>query len=179
MSDTSRTLRPQLAVTALATLLLALISGFFYAYACSVMVGLANTDDVTFIAAMQAINASVRNLGFAPSFFGALVVTGLAAGLGIRRWRSPATIALAAALLTYAVGGFALTMMINVPLNEQLAVAGDPHAIADPAAVRAAYEGPWVTWNLVRTIASTIALAFAGTALYHLGRHAHPRRSVS
>ena len=35
--------RPQLLTAAVATVLLALIAGFFYAYACSVMVGLADT----------------------------------------------------------------------------------------------------------------------------------------
>ncbi|GIG56114.1 membrane protein [Longispora fulva] len=156
--------------TGLATVLLGLVSGFFYAYACSVMVGLTHADDVTFIAAMQAVNAHVRNLGFAPSFFGALAITALAAALGWRRWRGRATALLAAAFLIYAVGGFLLTLVVNVPLNDQLATAGDPHLLADPAAVRAAYEGPWTTWNLVRTIASTVALALSCAALHHLGR---------
>ncbi|GAB2966434.1 anthrone oxygenase family protein [Saccharothrix stipae] len=167
-----RPLRPQLVLTFLATLLLALIAGFFYAYACSVMVGLAHTDDVTFIGAMQAINASVRNAWFASSFFGALVITAAAALTGISRRPSRATALLVAALLLYGLGGFLLTMLVNVPLNEQLAAAGDPRTIADPAAVRRAYENPWITWNLVRTIASTIAFLLAAAALHHLGRPA-------
>jgi uncharacterized membrane protein len=167
--------RAQLVTAAIATALLALIAGFFYAYACSVMVGLADTDDRTFIAAMQAINANVRNAGFAPSFFGAFVVTALAALLGARRWRSPATVLLALATLTYGVAGLGLTMAISVPLNNELAAAGASDAIADPAAIRAAYEGPWITWNLVRTIASTVAFAFAAASLYHLGRGTRPR----
>jgi uncharacterized membrane protein len=167
--------RPQVLTAAVATVLLALIAGFFYAYACSVMVGLADTDDRTFIAAMQAINANVRNAGFAPSFFGAFVVTALAALLGARRWRSPATVLLALAALTYGIGGLGLTMAVSVPLNNDLAAAGAPETIADAAAVRAAYEGPWTAWNLVRTIASTVAFAFAATGLYHLGRGTRPR----
>ncbi len=133
-------------------LLVGLIAGFFYAYACSVMVGLADTDDRTFIAAMQAINANVRNAGFAPSFFGAL---------------------------TYAVGAFLLTMGVSVPLNDEPAAAGPPASIADPAAVRADYEDPWVTWNLVRTIASTIAFGLAVAAVHDLGTQRRSRSRSS
>ncbi|PZF83642.1 anthrone oxygenase family protein [Jiangella anatolica] len=171
--------RGQLAAAGLAVLLLGLISGFFYAYACSVMVGLADTDDRTFIAAMQAINAHVRNAGFAPSFFGALIATAAAALLGARRRPSRATVLLAAAALVYAVGGFALTMGVSVPLNDELAAAGAPASIADPAAVRADYEGPWTTWNLVRTVASTVALALAVAAVHDLGRSYRRSRSRS
>lgn len=55
----------------LATLTTGLISGFFYAYACSVTLGLALLPDEQYIQAMQAINATVRNGVFAFSFFGA------------------------------------------------------------------------------------------------------------
>lgn len=58
--------------------------GFFYAFACSVMVGLARTDDRTFVATMQWINATVRNAAFAPAFFGALLVTAAAAVIDVR-----------------------------------------------------------------------------------------------
>ncbi|MEZ5763159.1 MAG: hypothetical protein R3D69_02095 [Xanthobacteraceae bacterium] len=58
----------QLVSLALAILTAALISGFFYAYYCSVMPGLEATDPQTAIKAMQAINAVVRNATFAISF---------------------------------------------------------------------------------------------------------------
>lgn len=142
---------------AVATVLMGLIAGFFYAYACSVMIGLANTDDRTFIIAMQEINASVRNVWFAPSFFGSLVATAVAAALagwtGNRR------------VLAWTIGGlilyataFAMTMAISVPLNDQLAVAGTVEAMTELAAVRTDYEDSWVRWNVARTAASTAAL---------------------
>jgi hypothetical protein len=54
----------------LATLTTGLISGFFYAYACSVTLGLALLPDGQYVEAMQAINATVRNGLFAFGFFG-------------------------------------------------------------------------------------------------------------
>jgi uncharacterized membrane protein len=38
-----------------------LIAGLFYAYACSVMPGLADADDRTVIDAMQQINEAIEN----------------------------------------------------------------------------------------------------------------------
>ena len=141
----------------LATVLMGLIAGFFYAYACSVMVGLAETDDRTFIHTMQSINATVRNAAFAPSFFGALIATAAATALHARERRT-AFRWIAAALLLYATAFF-ITMGISVPLNNELAGAGHPDAIADLRVIRDAYEGPWVRWNIARTLASTAALA--------------------
>jgi uncharacterized membrane protein len=152
------------ATLTLATITMGLIAGFFYAYACSVMIGLDRVDDHTFISTMQWINATVRNVWFAASFFGALALTVATALLHLRRVDRPVLWWIGAALVLY-VAAFGITMGISVPLNDELAAAGDPATIADKAAVRAAYEGVWVDWNLTRTLASTAALACLVRAL--------------
>jgi hypothetical protein len=43
------------------------VSGFFYAYACSVTLGLALLPDEQYVEAMQASNASIRHGGGSPS----------------------------------------------------------------------------------------------------------------
>jgi uncharacterized membrane protein len=157
------------AVLTLATLAMGLIAGFFYAYACSVMIGLARVDDQTFISTMQWINATVRNVWFAGSFFGALVLTAGATLLHLRRAERRVLVWIVGALLLY-VAAFGITMGISVPLNEELAAAGDPALIVDKAAVRAAYEDVWVNWNLTRTLASTAAFACLVRAVMVLRR---------
>ncbi|MDQ1013331.1 putative membrane protein [Streptomyces sp. V4I23] len=152
-----------------AALAMGLIAGFFYAYACSVMTGLARVDDRTFIDSMQWINATVRNLWFAPSFFGALALTALAGLLHLPRDGRQVQVWIVAAFALYATA-FGITMGINVPLNEDLAAAGDSAALSDPAAVRNAYEDRWVLWSTVRTVASTIALGCLLRALVLHGR---------
>lgn len=62
--------RLALPVTLIATLLSGAIFGFFYAWVCSTMWGLDAADPRVAISAMQAMNASVRNIVFAPAFFG-------------------------------------------------------------------------------------------------------------
>ncbi|XVQ10071.1 DUF1772 domain-containing protein [Spirillospora sp. CA-255316] len=156
-----------------ATLAMGLIAGFFYAYACSVMIGLARVDDRTFISTMQWINATVRNQWFAPSFFGALALTALAVLAHLIHGRRPTLAWTAAALVLYAVA-FGITMAVNVPLNDDLAAAGNPATLHDPAAVRAAFEDRWAAWNIARTIASTAALVCLLRALILHGRAAGP-----
>lgn len=131
----------------LATLTTGLAAGFFYAYACSVTLGLGRLDDAGYVAAMQAINATVRNPVFAFSFFGALGFGLLTAALHAPAWRQARArwVALGAAL--YALGAFLPTMLASVPLNQALAAAG-PEA-------RGWYEAPWNAWNLLRTVLST------------------------
>jgi hypothetical protein len=87
--------------------------------------------------------------------------------VAVRR-RSPASRSLIAGAVLYA-GAFVVTMAINVPLNNELAAAGAPDRIADLAAVRHGYEGPWVAWNLVRTLLSTGALVALVSALARTG----------
>jgi uncharacterized membrane protein len=147
-----------------------LIAGFFYAYACSVMLGLARVDDPTFIDTMQQINATVRNAGFAPSFFGSLVLTVVAAIVLVVR-RHPVRWWVIAAAVLY-LAAFLITMGISVPLNDEIAAAGTVAQISDPAGVRDDYEGPWVAWNLVRTVFSTAALAALVWACLNIDRDA-------
>jgi uncharacterized membrane protein len=65
---------------------------------------------------------------------------------------------------------FAMTMGINVPLNNEIDQAGDPDRIADLAAVRDQFEIPWVVTNIVRTLLTTAAVATLARALLLHGR---------
>lgn len=146
-----------------------LITDMFYAFDVSVMPGLADVDDRTFVDSMQRINEATLNPVFYLSFMGATLVTPVAAVLEWRAGRRGAAVWVIAALACYGIA-FLVTMAINVPLNEELVDAGDPATIADLAGVRDDFEGPWVAWNIVRTVASTVALACLGRALVLHGR---------
>jgi uncharacterized membrane protein len=149
----------------LATLTTGLISGFFYAYACSVTLGLALLPDEQYIEAMQAINATVRNGLFAFSFFGAVLALLLALAVHLPRLRSRRFVLIALAAVLYIGGGFMGTFLVNVPMNEELARV-DEAAPAALAQIRAEYESPWNFWNGVRTVFSSLALlALIGACL--------------
>jgi len=151
----------RLGVLALATLASALIAGFFYAYHCSVMPGLAASEPVAAIRAMQSINAVVRNSVVAFSFFGTLVF-GVAAAVLSLPTRSTWSRALVwAGVVVYGLGALVVTFVYNVPLNERLAAVSPTPASASE--LWRDYADPWVRWNVVRMIAS-IAAFIAFTA---------------
>ncbi|GIH99770.1 anthrone oxygenase family protein [Planobispora takensis] len=152
-----------------ATVAMGLAAGLFYTFSVSVMPGLSETDDRTFVEVMQRINRRILNGWFALSFGGAPVLTLLAGVLQLLGGGGrPALPWTAAGFVLYGVT-FVITAAINVPLNNALDAAGDPAAIADHAAVRAAFEARWVRWNLVRTLLSTAALACLAWALVLYG----------
>lgn len=161
-----------------ATVAMGLMAGIFYAFAISVMPALARTDDQTFVSVMQKINEAIQNAAFGATFFGAFLLPGAAAILQYRLGARTAARWILAALALYVVA-LAITMGVNVPLNDMLAAAGDPSQATDLAAVRTNFEGVWGATNVARTVACTLALACLGRALSLHGRgqgdHPGPR----
>ncbi|MGH3329398.1 MAG: DUF1772 domain-containing protein [Streptomycetales bacterium] len=152
-----------------ATMAMGLSAGLLYAYACSVMLALRGTDDRTFVDVMQRINVAILNGWFAVGFVGALVFTTLAVVLHLGGEGLPVLPWIVAALVLYGVA-LGITMRFNVPLNNELAAAGEPDHIADLATVRERFEAPWVRWNIARAVASTAALGCLSWALVLHGR---------
>ncbi|MFI5643060.1 DUF1772 domain-containing protein [Kitasatospora sp. NPDC051705] len=152
-----------------ATVAMGLMAGLFFAFDVSVMPGLAAGDDRTYVTAMQHINKSIENGMFGLVFVGAFVATGVAAWLQHKAGRRQAALWAGAATLLYVVA-LMVTMGVNIPLNNQLAAAGDPSQISDFAAVRAKFEGTWVATNMVRTLLCTAGLGALARALVLHGR---------
>ncbi|MFC7446565.1 DUF1772 domain-containing protein [Rhodococcus daqingensis] len=147
-----------------------LMAGLFAAFAYAVMPGLGRTDDRTFIAAMQKINVAIINGWFMICFLGALAltVTTLLLHLGSARATLPWIIA---ALVLY-IAVLVITATVNVPLNNELAAAGEH--ITNPDLVRQQFESRWVTWNIVRAVLSTAAFAALAYALVVHGHATAP-----
>ncbi|MEU3573523.1 DUF1772 domain-containing protein [Kitasatospora sp. NPDC036755] len=134
-----------------ATVAMGLMAGLFFAFDVSVMPGLAAGDDHTYVAAMQQINKAIDGNGlFGLVFVGAFLATGVAAWLQHRAGRRQAALWAALATALYLVALF-VTMGVNIPLNNELAAAGDPSQIHDLAAVRAKFADTWVPVNMLRT----------------------------
>jgi len=154
-----------------AIVLMGLAAGFFFAWDVSVMPGLAGLDDRAFVGAFQALDlAIITSPLFVLAFMGALVLTGVAALLH-RRADNRAPLPWVALAFGLYLATFVVTMAIHEPLNTVIRSAGDPGGIADPTAVRDTFsEARWVAWNIVRTIATTIAFACLAWALVLHGR---------
>lgn len=156
------------AALVLATLATGLVAGVFYAYAISVMPALHRSDDRTIVDVMQKINVVIVNPWFMFSFMGAVGFAVLAAAVHLGKDHRATLIWVGVALLLNVIAFF-VTSGVNVPLNNQLANAGDVGQIGDLAAVRAQFESSWVTWNIVRAVLHTLAFLALLGALFVAG----------
>jgi len=150
----------------LALILSALIFGFFYAWVCSTMWGLDRLDPATAIAAMNAMNGSVRNGVFAPAFFGtapALLVAAIVA-----RHNRPAALLFGLAAVTYALLGVGITASVNAPMNAELARTAIPDDPAQAQQIWTAYSSRWQTWNQIRALGSGLAFILAALGFARL-----------
>ena len=145
-----------------ATALLGLMSGFFFAFAVDVVPAMRELDASTYITVQQAINRAVRNLSFAAAYFGAAALPFLAAlamALAGRRAQAWLWFGIATA---YLLGVFVLTREINVPINDALALWD---AKAPPAAWRQARDD-WNQANLLRAGAACASFVAALLAVH-------------
>jgi uncharacterized membrane protein len=151
-----------------ATITMGLGAGAFALYAHTIMPGLHNTDDRTFVGAFQAMDRAIINPWFMASAFvgpALLAIAATIANLG-----RPALPWVAAALALYLIT-VVITFAINVPLNDALKAAGDPDRIGDLARVRDQFhEARWAAWNIVRTVTTTTAFGLLTWALVVHGR---------
>lgn len=148
-----------------ALILAAALFGFFYAWVCSTMWGLDTLDPPTAISAMQAMNGSVRNAVFFPAFFLTAPIMALAGLLAMGQGRRDVAAFWGAAFVVTVLAVNLLTFVVHIPMNEALAALGDASTIKDPAQIWADYSPKWQFWNIMRTIASGIAVALVGMAL--------------
>ena len=149
--DTVRTLS---LVAALLTT--GLMAGVYLAFAIAVLPGLARQDDRTFVAAMRGMNQAILNGWFAVVFAGPLLLGGVAVATRLPSYDGLGWAALALAAYGVTLGA---TAVVNVPLNNLLETT-DSHSEA-----RTQFEGRWVAWNVVRTVACTAAFVAFTLAL--------------
>ncbi len=140
----------------------ALVGGIFFAFSSFIMKALARIPSEEGIGVMQSINVVVLNLSFLGALIGTAVVSLGAGGLALANWGRPSAVFFLGGALFYLVGTFLVTVLGNVPLNDQLAAV----SATDPAArdVWERYVSRWTAWNHVRTAAAMVA-----ALLYSLG----------
>ncbi|MEM9562155.1 MAG: anthrone oxygenase family protein [Actinomycetota bacterium] len=113
------------------------------------MWGLDDADPRVAIAAMQAMNASVRNAVFFPSFFLTPIVLGGTALLARASGNRRASSFFAAGAVVYLFGGLILTATVNVPMNEDLATVVVPDSATAAADIWDDYSGRWQVYNII------------------------------
>jgi len=151
------------AITFLALIGSGLMAGLYFAYSNSVMPALAKMPGPQGIDAMNHINVVILNPLFLTVFMGTAVLALLLIVAALLGWSAKPAWIVAAALL-YLAGNIAVTMAINVPMNNALAAAGADGP--NSAMLWANHLDRWVFWNHVRTIACTASLAAFAMAIW-------------
>lgn len=139
----------------------AITGGIFYAFSSFVMAALARIPANAGISAMQSINITVINGTFFAVFFGTALLCLAIIALGLMGFGSLSKWTMIGAGI-YLIGTIGVTMILNVPLNDQLAVM-DANA-ATSADVWIAYVRDWTLWNHVRTVAALVAALMLGAS---------------
>lgn len=143
----------------LATCLMGLMAGFFFAFSVDIAPAMRELDAQAYITTQQAINRAVRNLSFALVYFGSALTPLLAtAALYAAGRRRDAALWFGIALV-YITGVFGLTREINVPINDALAL-WNPQS---PPVHWQEARNNWNLANLVRCIVACVCFAVAVT----------------
>jgi uncharacterized membrane protein len=153
--------RLAMALQVLATALMGLMAGFFFAFSVDIIPAMLGFNARDYIATQQAINRAVRNLPFAMAYFGAAALPLAAAGALWLAGEAKASRLWLAIGTAYVLGVFVLTREINIPINTALAL-WDPLA---PPANWAAARDEWNQANLWRCLAACGSFGAALLAL--------------
>ncbi|GFE83503.1 membrane protein [Steroidobacter agaridevorans] len=124
-------------------------AGLFFIFSNTIMRSFDRLPAAGAVAAMNSINRVILNPLFFLVFFGTAL---LCLVLLVGRLDSPLVVVGA---LFYLIGSIGVTMVCNVPLNDQLAKLSSPGDDMD--AQWPVYRGPWTRWNHVRTVACLLA----------------------
>jgi len=143
-------------------LCIALITGLFYGYSCSVNPGLAALDDKEYLKAMQSINKAILNPLFFISFIGSLIILPLTAWFLYSPPLTTKFYCLLFSTVIYIFGVFMVTMFANVPLNTILAdFSIDTATVSEISSQRLRFEASWNTFHSIRTVAAVISLSLS------------------
>ncbi|MET9380579.1 anthrone oxygenase family protein [Streptomyces sp. NPDC002928] len=146
---------PYVVLAALGVLGAGLMAGVFCAFSALVMRALKALPPAQGVAAMNAINSSAMTPAFMLVFLGVAALCAVIAVVTFVLWPDDGTVELLLGSALYLAGSFGVTVVANVPRNEQLMKleAGTPEA----AAYWPVYVREWTMWNHVRTVASAAA----------------------
>ena len=132
-----------------------LMAGIFFTFSVFAMRALGRLPTDQGVRAMQSINIVILNPLFFLVFFGTAAVSVVLVAVPLFGWNTSHPFLLVLGGLTYLIGGLLITMICNVPLNNELEnVPADSQEAAD---LWPSYLSRWTAWNHVRTVASLAA----------------------
>ena len=143
---------------------IASVAGVLALYSSTIMPGLKKLDDATFVSAFKAIDRQIVKSVFMVQFFAPLFILGGAAVYAFSQ-QLDSWLLVVSALACY-FGAVAVTVGVNVPLNDGIKSVPDGISAQDSAKARAQFnEQKWTAFNHVRTLLSIVAIVLLVIAL--------------
>ena len=143
-----------------AAFLCSLVAGFLLAFALVVMPGIRRMDDGDFIRTFQVIDRVIQNNQalFMLMWVGSVLAVLAVSGFGFWALGGTDRLLTIVAALVYLLGVQLPTVIVNVPLNNQLQRL-QPDAMTDSARAQARvnFESPWNRWNVFRAVGASVA----------------------
>lgn len=143
-----------------ATLLCSLVAGFLFAFSVVVMPGIRSLNDKGFLQAFAVIDRVIQNNQpvFMLVWVGSVLALIISAIIGFGQLDAVGRFLMIGALVAYLLGVQLPTMVVNVPLNNQLQTLDiDALNDAELRTARDAFESRWNRWNVIRTVLSVLA----------------------
>jgi len=131
-----------------------IITGLLFAFSNFVMSALTDLPAEKAMFAMQRINEKIINPLFMLFFLGTPVLCLFIVVITGMQLDKPGNIYLLAGALAYLVGPFGITMLFNVPLNNQLARSN----VAEADSIWPLYLSKWQRWNHIRTYTGLVSI---------------------
>ncbi|WP_089249187.1 anthrone oxygenase family protein [Rhodococcoides kyotonense] len=131
-------------------------AGVLLAFSVSVMPALRSQPPASAASSMQQMNVAIVSPVFMTVFLGSAAAATVAA---VTTWMShgDAAITVTVGAALFVIGCFLVTIVVNVPLNDALAVA-DPQTDGG-LETWSTYLTRWTRWNHARTVAAIAACA--------------------
>ncbi|MDR8728136.1 hypothetical protein FEQ05_02247 [Burkholderia pseudomultivorans] len=136
-----------------------LMAGVYFAFSTFVMTSLARIAPAAGVAAMNAINVEIVRSPFMPLFLGTTLSALALAVIALVGRAQPGAMAIVVGAALYVLGMFAVTMAVNVPLNDAL-------ASADPATTQLLAGRCSIVPGSTRPVATPRRFARRGGARY-------------
>jgi uncharacterized membrane protein len=154
-------------LTLLAALCTALLGGTFFAFSVFFMRALGGLSAERGIVAMQATVLAIKKPVFLVLFFGTALLCVVLGVIAAFSWRETPTHYVFVGAALFLIGGFGVTMLRSVPLNNTL-LAWSPDD-TDALEEWRGHRLTWVRWNHVRAITTLLACAAFMLALAGMG----------
>lgn len=138
-----------------AALTCALVSGLLLGFAVVAMPGLGTLGDRDLLRAFQAMDRVIQDRQplFMLVWVGSVVALVAALGLGLGELAGGRLLLLVVATSVYLLGVQVPTVVVNVPLNNEIQrLDVDGADTGEVAAARKRFEKRWNRWNMIRTL---------------------------